>query len=91
MKVKTKSRTSIILGFFVALFLAAEPLMMLWQAVLPPGSFAAVATVLAIVRTGLNYYMTTSVMQLKAEEEKVEELSELESPNCIGEAKENER
>lgn len=85
MKVKTKSRTSIILGFFVVLFLALDPLMMLWQSVLPPGSYAAIATVIAIVRTALNYYLTTQTAQTRAEvEEEVEAMQSIESisPNC---------
>ncbi len=72
MKKKTKSRTSIILGFFVVLFLAIEPLMMLWQSVIPPGTYAAIATVLAVVRTGLNYYMTTTASQEEDEQEAAE-------------------
>lgn len=70
MKKKTKSRTSIILGFFVVLFLALDPLMMLWQPIIPAGAYAAVATVLAVIRTALNYYMTTTAsLEEDAQEE----------------------
>lgn len=47
------------LGILAAVFLAAEPLMMLWQPLLPQGSYAGIATFVAIVRAGLVYYTTT--------------------------------
>ena len=47
------------LGITAAIFLAAEPLMMLWQPLLPQGSYAGIATFVAIVRAGLVYYTTT--------------------------------
>lgn len=72
MKKKTKSRASIILGFFVVLFLALDPLMMLWQTVIPPGTYAAIATALAVIRTGLNYYMTTTASKEADEQEAAE-------------------
>ncbi|WKV20461.1 hypothetical protein 16Q_068 [Pseudomonas phage 16Q] len=75
MKKKTKSRTSIILGFFVVLFLALDPLMMLWQSVIPAGSYAAIATFLAVIRSGLNYYMTTTA-SLEEDQQEAEEKGE---------------
>ena len=47
------------LGVLAAVFLAAEPLMMLWQPLLPQGSYAGIATFVAIVRGALVYYTTT--------------------------------
>lgn len=47
------------LGVLAAVFLAAEPLMMLWQPLLPQGSYAGIATFVAIVRAALVYYTTT--------------------------------
>ena len=47
------------LGITAAVFLAAEPLMMLWQPLLPQGSYAGIATFVAIVRAALVYYTTT--------------------------------
>lgn len=46
------------LGILAAVFLAAEPLMMLWQPLLPQGSYAGIATFVAVVRAGLVYYTT---------------------------------
>lgn len=46
----------ITLGVIAAIFLAAEPLMMLWQPLLPQGSYAGIATFVAICRAGLVYY-----------------------------------
>lgn len=60
---KKVSRTRFVLGTLAAIFLAAEPLMMLWQPLLPPGSYAAIATVCACIRAGLAYYMTTDVVE----------------------------
>lgn len=48
------------LGVLAAVFLAAEPLMMLWQPLLPQGSYAGIATFVAVVRAGLVYYTTTA-------------------------------
>ncbi|AHJ87344.1 hypothetical protein phiPsa267_090 [Pseudomonas phage phiPsa267] len=48
----------ITLGVVAAIFLAAEPLMMLWQPLLPQGSYAGIATFVAVVRAGLVYYTT---------------------------------
>lgn len=50
----------IALGVIAAIFLAAEPLMMLWQPLLPQGSYAGIATFVAVVRAGLVYYTTTA-------------------------------
>lgn len=55
------------LGVLAAVFLAAEPLMMLWQPLLPQGSYAAIATFVAIVRAGLVYY--TSKEPVEEEDE----------------------
>jgi len=52
------NKTHLTLGVIAAAFLAAEPLMMLWQPLLPPGSYAGIATFVAIVRAGLVYYTT---------------------------------
>lgn len=46
------------LGILAAVFLAAEPLMMLWQPLLPQGSYAGIATFVAVVRAALVYYTT---------------------------------
>lgn len=35
--------------------------MMLWQPILPPGSYAAIATVVAIIRAGVTYYMSSDM------------------------------
>lgn len=51
-------KTKMALGIIAAVFLAAEPLMMLWQPLLPQGSYAGIATFVAIVRAGLVYYTT---------------------------------
>lgn len=47
------------LGILAAVFLAAEPLMMLWQPLLPQGSYAGIATFVAVVRAALVFYTTT--------------------------------
>lgn len=52
-------KMKMVLGITAAIFLAAEPLMMLWQPLLPQGSYAGIATFVAIVRAGLVYYTTT--------------------------------
>lgn len=65
------------MGFFVVLFLALDPLMMLWQSVIPAGTYAAIATFLAVIRTALNYYMTTTVsIEEDQEEEAKEEITD---------------
>ena len=56
---KKMSKTKLTLGVLAAVFLAAEPLMMLWQPLLPQGSYAGIATFVAIVRAALVYYTTT--------------------------------
>ncbi len=55
---KKMSKTKLLLGVLAAVFLAAEPLMMLWQPLLPQGSYAGIATFVAIARAGLVYYTT---------------------------------
>lgn len=70
---KKMTRTRFVLGTLAAIFLAAEPLMMLWQPLLPPGSYAAIATVCACIRAGLAYYMTTDVVADDSEPKKEEE------------------
>lgn len=52
-------KVKLALGITAAVFLAAEPLMMLWQPLLPQGSYAGIATFVAIVRAALVYYTTT--------------------------------
>lgn len=52
-------KVKLVLGVLAAAFLAAEPLMLLWQPLLPQGSYAGIATFVAIVRAGLVYYTTT--------------------------------
>jgi hypothetical protein len=49
-------KVKLALGVLAAAFLAAEPLMMLWQPLLPQGSYAGIATFVAICRAGLVYY-----------------------------------
>lgn len=56
------------LGVVAAAFLAAEPLMMLWQPLLPPGSYAAIATFVAIVRAGLVYYTSKEPVEPEEDE-----------------------
>lgn len=51
-------KSHLALGVLAAVFLAAEPLMMLWQPLLPQGSYAGIATFVAIVRAALVYYTT---------------------------------
>ena len=49
-------KVKLALGVLAAVFLAAEPLMMLWQPLLPQGSYAGIATFVAVMRAGLVYY-----------------------------------
>lgn len=49
-------KTKLALGVVAAVFLAAEPLMMLWQPILPQGSYAGIATFVAVVRAAVVYY-----------------------------------
>lgn len=53
---KSASRSRIVLGTLTAIFFALEPLMLLWQPLLPPGSYAIIATLCACARAGLSYY-----------------------------------
>lgn len=68
MKKNKMPKTKMFLGVLAAVFLAAEPLMMLWQPLLPPGSYAVIATVIAICRAALTYVMTTDVLDEETEE-----------------------
>lgn len=56
---KKVTRTKLVLGVLAAAFLAAEPLMTLWQPLLPPGSYAGIATFMAVCRAGLTFYMNS--------------------------------
>lgn len=69
MKEHKISKVKFVLGVLAAIFLAAEPLMQLWQPLLPPGSYAVIATVIAICRAGLTYAVTTDVLEDNKEEE----------------------
>lgn len=62
MKQHKHPKTRLVLGILAAVFLAAEPLMMLWQPVLPTGTYAGIATVVAVCRAALAYITTTDVM-----------------------------
>lgn len=50
-------KIKLVLGVIAAVLIAAEPLMMLWQPILPPGSYAAIATLVACVRAGIAFYV----------------------------------
>ncbi len=65
---KKVTRTKLILGVLAAAFLAAEPLMMLWQPILPQGSYAGIATFVAICRAGLSYYITAPAVSEEEED-----------------------
>ncbi|WPJ20649.1 holin [Pseudomonas phage vB_PF_Y1-MI] len=69
---KKITKTRFVLGVIAAVLLAAEPLMMLWQPILPPGSYALIATLSACLRAGLTYYMNSDV-GVKDEEGKKED------------------
>lgn len=56
------------LGVVAAAFLAAEPLMTLWQPLLPQGSYAAIATFIAIIRAGLVYYTSKEPVEPEEDE-----------------------
>ena len=61
-------KVKLALGVVAAAFLAAEPLMMLWQPLLPQGSYAGIATVVAIVRAGLVYYTSKEPVEPEEDE-----------------------
>ena len=56
------------LGVLAAVFLAAEPLMMLWQPILPTGTYAGIATLVATARAGLVYYTTKEPIEPEVDE-----------------------
>ena len=58
---KKVTRTKMVLGILAAVFLAAEPLMTLWQPLLPPGSYAGIATFIAVCRADLTFYMNSDL------------------------------
>lgn len=58
---KKISKARFVLGAIAAMLIALEPLMMLWQPILPPGSYAVIATVVALIRAGATYYMSSNI------------------------------
>lgn len=69
MKEHKISKVEFVLGVLAAIFLAAEPLMQLWQPLLPPGSYVVIATIIAVCRAGLTYAISTDVLEDTTEEE----------------------
>jgi hypothetical protein len=51
-------KTKWALGILAAIFVAAEPLMPLWQPLLPAGSYAAIATIIMLARAALTYMVS---------------------------------
>jgi len=61
-------KVKLALGVVAAAFLALEPLMMLWQPLLPTGTYAGIATFVAVIRAGLVYYTTKEPVEPEEDE-----------------------
>jgi hypothetical protein len=55
---KHLNKTKWTLGILAAIFVAAEPLMPLWQPFLPAGSYAGIATIIMLARAALTFMIS---------------------------------
>jgi purine-cytosine permease-like protein len=56
---KHLNKTKWTLGILAAIFVAAEPLMPLWQPLLPAGSYAGIATIIMLARAALTFMISS--------------------------------
>lgn len=65
---KHLNKTKWTLGILAAVFVAAEPLMPLWQPLLPAGSYAGIASLIMLARAALTFMISAPTDQCEDDE-----------------------